>query len=193
MGLMDKFTGKVSETLGNRQAKKQEGIFQDMMMNMSNLRSYRIEDFLTSNKDALAKSGADGWRGKMPWSQSQKEGVEDLKKCIKLFESIPPEMRRSKKIYAADAREIADKNGVDYEEMRVMLHKLKMSQQMHKLLRTRAKAGAPLPQNQEELQFLMHEYPPKLTPRERNKEMWKSLKTAYNRQGQQDSQGAPKN
>jgi hypothetical protein len=64
----------------------------------------RLQAFLDFNREALAKSGADGWRSKMPWTQQQKEGADELKRVIKVFETIPPHLRLRKSIPSQLAR-----------------------------------------------------------------------------------------
>jgi hypothetical protein len=74
------------------------------------------------------------------------------------------------------SREIAEKIPMDYEELRVVLHKLKMSQQMHRWINMRRNAGLTIPTSQEELMFVMHEQPVRQSKRERARAGWDSLK-----------------
>lgn len=180
-GLWDRMKGSLNERLESRQERRQEDMFTSMIDNLVRQKKYTIESFLNFNRESLEKSGADGWKGKLPWQQN-KEGIEELRQSIKILETIPKHHRMRKRLKSVEMREYAEKAGVDYEQVRLLFYRVEKSQELHRWLRARKKSGASMPSSQADMSLMMQEFQVKLPYREKNKQAWGSLKSRYAQQ-----------
>jgi len=177
----DRMKNSMSDKLTSRQEGKQADMFHTMLDHMASIQKYDIKAFLEFNKTTLENSGAEGWKSKLPWGQNAetKQQADELRRTIQALEAIPDEMKHKKKIPVSMARDVAERVGMDYEDMRVIRYKLQMSQQMHKWLRHRVKAELPLPKTQDDMSFLMRETPLKMNKKEMYNAQWDSMKRRY--------------
>lgn len=158
-GMFERAKSAVSGKIKDRTEKSQQQMFDDMTQDMLSQEKFGYEQFYNIYKKVGDKSGASGWRSKVPFTPKD-QGTEQIKSMLGILECMTPLELEQEQMAIETKSRIARQQKSTIQDMNKIIKMFGVTRTCWQWLKRREKKGDNIPASQEEMELMMREDPP---------------------------------
>jgi signal recognition particle GTPase len=166
-GIFSSVQEKIVSSTDGRRAAKQLEEFRRQMAHMASVPTFTFDEFIKLQEESLHKSGALGWRSKLPFARAQAQtDSEDRKVLLQVMKNFSPEECKRAldlSITKEDRDRISAASSVHISQVNVVLKQYYQMMSVATWLKQMKDAGRPLPSYPSAISEEMGAHPPKLS------------------------------
>jgi len=158
-GLFTRAKQAVSGKIQERTEKGQAQMFIDMTADMVAMEKFNFREFHDMYQKIGDKSGASGWRSKVPFA-GKDAGLQQMQKMLGILGSMTPLEQEQEQMALETKSRISRQQKVSIQEMNKIIKMYGVTKNCWVWLKRREKKGGSIPQSQDEMELMMREDPP---------------------------------